>query len=395
MIQALDSPFLAQDRPSGPLFMARPSGSAQRLGALATRNGIRVVVANPDPVARNLQITQSYHELTRALARQFGGRNAPWTAFATWASKQAGTFIRHEEIPEPLINLLKHRRFGHDTDLLRGPLLRWAGCTSEDVSDHVADGNHRIYARMAPLFADFVQLARKSPSYDPPRIAAFLSLISEDTSNGVVLQRAFQSYYEALFEPDEKLRAEHIFAGNVLVSLHEQIRLQESIAGALGSPIRQAVDATAERLSAFPGTLYRWASHTALIFAAPLVRRFERDWRGVATRCLMTLSLPDERLRLGADVPQANGTNPFPDDLQHLSLPATCGLVAEHDRRPATDHAGVAGSAAVDWASLTDRMAYVVDFFRSRQQHASLFLAPYNRRQVEAIRQGKVPGGRL
>lgn len=47
------------------------------------------IAALPDPVVRNLWITQSYAELSVAFARRTGG-GANWCTFATWASKQAG-----------------------------------------------------------------------------------------------------------------------------------------------------------------------------------------------------------------------------------------------------------------------------------------------------------------
>src|SRR6476660_5043129 len=50
-----------------------------------------------DPVIRNLQITQCYHELSAAMAERTG-LNANWCTFATWASKQAGQTIRKEDL---------------------------------------------------------------------------------------------------------------------------------------------------------------------------------------------------------------------------------------------------------------------------------------------------------
>ena len=59
----------------------------------------QVIHLDDDPVRRNLLITQSYHDLSSALAAQLGRENANWCTFATWASRTAGTFIRDEEIP--------------------------------------------------------------------------------------------------------------------------------------------------------------------------------------------------------------------------------------------------------------------------------------------------------
>jgi hypothetical protein len=55
------------------------------------------LVTIADPVIRNLQITQSYCELSQALSR-FVGNAANWCTYATWASKQAGVTIRQEDL---------------------------------------------------------------------------------------------------------------------------------------------------------------------------------------------------------------------------------------------------------------------------------------------------------
>src|SRR5882672_5225622 len=52
-----------------------------------------------DPILRNLQITQSYYELSQSVAG-LTGFSANWCTFATWASKQAGQTIRQEDLPQ-------------------------------------------------------------------------------------------------------------------------------------------------------------------------------------------------------------------------------------------------------------------------------------------------------
>lgn len=54
-----------------------------------------------------------------------------------------------------------------------------------------------------------------------------------------------------------------------------------------------------------------------------------------------------------------------------------------------------AGSAARDWGDLGDRMNLIVDLFRTRQQDRVLYDQPFTFMQVEALRQGQVPHGRL
>jgi hypothetical protein len=50
---------------------------------------------------------------------------------------------------------------------------------------------------------------------------------------------------------------------------------------------------------------------------------------------------------------------------------------------------------ARDWRRLEDRMTYIVNLFRGRQRSRDLFSPPYDRHQVEALRAGVVPTGRL
>src|SRR5258705_7196888 len=59
------------------------------------------IAALADPVVRNLQITQCYHELALVLAERTGP-NANWCTFATWASNQAGVTIRKEDLAHAL-----------------------------------------------------------------------------------------------------------------------------------------------------------------------------------------------------------------------------------------------------------------------------------------------------
>src|SRR5688572_8279700 len=59
------------------------------------------IVALQDSIVRNLQITQCYHELTKALSARLPD-DANWCTFATWASKQAGQSIRGQDLSHTL-----------------------------------------------------------------------------------------------------------------------------------------------------------------------------------------------------------------------------------------------------------------------------------------------------
>lgn len=365
--------------------------------ALTTPEAVRAVIANADPIVRNLQITQSYHELSAALNERYGGVDVAWTAHATWASKQAGTFIRNEEVPAPLRRFLAGGRgawWRPSTWLRRHRLLEYARATVADVAANIAAGNHQVYTRLARIFADYLSLARELGGPDPARLDALLDAVVErDPSVDEPLRRAFVHYHAALFEGDARKRAELVFLANALVGWHEQIRLQEAIDGALSAPIRRALDDPERRWTRWPlpGWLRRLGAAAFRTVFAPAIRHFEREWKQVATECLMTLGLPSGRLELGDDVPPLPDGRMFPAALERIEHPEALELLARFDATPDTTR----GSGARDWTMLEDRMNYIVDLFRSRQQEAEMLAPPFTPEQAAAIRVGRLPGGRL
>jgi hypothetical protein len=109
------------------------------------------------------------------------------------------------------------------------------------------------------------------------------------------------------------------------------------------------------------------------------------------TRWFMTIKLPAETLRLGQDVPRLETGEMFPVELRQLQHPALLGLLQELDGTLDSSR----GSAANDWGCLYDRMNFLVDFFRSRQQDGRLYQQPFCDAQVAIIRAGGVPAGPL
>jgi len=53
------------------------------------------------------------------------------------------------------------------------------------------------------------------------------------------------------------------------------------------------------------------------------------------------------------------------------------------------------GDAASDWARLRERMNYIVNLFRSRQQDPSLAVPPFSAEQLVTMQAGTVPSGPL
>ena len=66
-----------------------------------TESDVTRIAALHDPAARNTQITEAYWQLSAETERRILG-HANWCTFATWASRQAGVTIRHEDLADTL-----------------------------------------------------------------------------------------------------------------------------------------------------------------------------------------------------------------------------------------------------------------------------------------------------
>jgi hypothetical protein len=105
----------------------------------------------------------------------------------------------------------------------------------------------------------------------------------------------------------------------------------------------------------------------------------------------MQLALPGgASLPLGRDIPKAAAARDFlPAALKNIATPDDLvNLLETYDRaRGATD----VGSASVDWRVLDDRMNFIVNLFRSRQQDAELLGQPFSEAQRAEIEARRVP----
>jgi hypothetical protein len=375
-------------------------------GPLSSPEWVRAIIENPDATARNLQITQSYHQFTVDFAARSGVVDVCWCGFATWASKQAGRFIRGEQIPPALLDALGLNAGGESTTtrpwywfllpkwLLRSPsFLSYARMSVEDTSRHIAEGNRLVYSKLAPIFASFFDWLGQEPRPTPERLDAFLEGLAADLTPHNEIRQAFSAYYQALFETDEKIKAELILHANILIGLHEQIRLQEAIEGALRAPIQRALDDPKRRLHDMPVPLFIRQAIAAIfkwVFGAA-IQSLEARWLRVATQGMMTLATPGGALRLGDDVPPLSDGHMYPGALRQLSYPPLIALIEEWDYTPSS----ISGSGAKDWSSLRDRLNYIIDLFRSRQQATYMAAPPFSAEQAAAIQKGEAPSGPL
>ena len=136
--------------------------------------------------------------------------------------------------------------------------------------------------------------------------------------------------------------------------------------------------------------------------------------RELSTELLMTMPLPNGTLRLGEDIPAAPGMGLWPIDLERLEndeLVAVMRQYGAYDARElglgtrdrfegwlnrtlvwlANVTPVAQGTAAKDWAQLSQRMRFIFEYFRSRQQDAALFAAPFSAVQEASIRDRRLP----
>ena len=368
------------------------------------------IIAMTEPVPRNLRITLSYHDMTLAMSELVGTKNVSWVGFATWASRTAGRFIRNDYMPnivnaymEKLAFFHRGMHFAHNvltgvrrrhTPPPRSLLEATVERVSDIITDHIATGNNSLYTDVAPVFARMVERFRGATVRDRRELATFQAELRPgpvERDGQDLLAEAFGYYHEAIFETDCKRKAELILLANNLVGYHEQSRLQQHIFHSLNAPVASLIaDAAHQRAHQLTHASMH-ASVDGMIdrMLRPFYKWLQVEWASVATRWLMRIELPNMTLSLGEDLPSRCEHYMFPKDLMVIEHPALSELLERMDYTPDT----VEGSAAENWGSLEDRMNFIVDFFRTRQQDESLFMAPFPEPQINEIRRNEIPDG--
>lgn len=366
-----------------------------------------------DPVVRNLQITQCYYEISRAL-RQLTGASANWCTFATWASKQAGQTIRGED----LVRFFQdHFRGSPEIGDAVGGIVEkvsklgfhWAAPALVEkilvvlnpaaafarASDAVARGNRKVFEEIGREFARYLATFAADTSFDADKTSRFCAgLRPGDPPNGQRLLRdAFAACCEARFHADPDARSELNLFANLLAGFHEQTRLQPEIAEALDAAIN--ADQVKRSMLEFllPAFWLRLRHDIARRLGRKLpldealdllLMEAQRLIRQVITHHLMTLHLSGEILQLGKDLQGS-----FPPPLGQIANAKLKELLTRIDPTPDS----VAESGALDWANFDDRMHFITDFFRCYQERSALFDPPFTDEQVAELRVGRKPAG--
>jgi hypothetical protein len=160
----------------------------------------------------------------------------------------------------------------------------------------------------------------------------------------------------------------------LLIGLHEQTRLQPQIEQAMTVPLEMFSKSSRKQ-----GVKNRHPAMTRKVISRAV------------TQMMMSISLPSRELKLGQSVIAPTGVNSFPRDLQTIESARCLELVRAFEFGQDT----LSGSGAENWASLRDRMGFVVDFFRSHQQYKRMWEMPFQSEQAQVIESGHFPAGPL
>jgi len=337
-----------------------------------TRRQIDAIIAlDADAVLRNLKITQCYHDLSISMAGAVGAENLNWCAFATWASKTAGRFVRGEPLAmfrDSLVNQPKLtetldrlnfllRRFDAATGISRLALLAAIEAPVREVSGHIAAGNLAVFTELAPLFSLLSLRLDTAAEYDSGLLGSLLDALqlkpgASENGGQDSLRRAVSGFFQARFEGHAERKAECMLLANALTGLHEQVRLQPAIAGALELPFAAVMAAFIDHhfASGTAGTTRRRLRGLTLNAAKPLLARLERElnrvWHECVTGIFMTLRLPEGEIHLGKDLRPLPGGPLFPKELQAIENGELRALLV----RFRADGASALASGATDWA---------------------------------------------
>ena len=160
------------------------------------------ITAIPDPIVRNLNITQCYYELSKSM-EELIGINPNWCTFAVWASKQAGQSIRHEDINRTFeyyfrnspeiksilknISVVESLKNLPEINTIIDSVVKVINV--EDIfrasASAVATGNRKVFDEIGKEFARFLAVFRNENDFTQEKINEYCAVLkSGDPPDG-------------------------------------------------------------------------------------------------------------------------------------------------------------------------------------------------------------------
>ena len=371
---------------------------------------VAVIVAMPDPIVRNLWITQAYHDLGVRMGAHLTGKESTgegsWASYGTWASRTAGSTMRYQILPseirdaynadrafrDALDRVGKHswlRKLGMVRFLDNHTLMGIFETELSRISGHVAKGNGIVFAELAPVYANMIAKFDQGEILQGEALEEFIAAqdLKGEPESIAIFEDAIRNYFLAMRTEEQVQRAQLICLANLQAGLHEQQRLQGPIAAALEAPVTEGLLKVrhwwlVQLLLKVPvlGWLLRQLDRGFLA----LLPEVERLAEVLETKLMMAIKMHTISMPLSEDVPpNADGTM-FPPDLEPVVLPELTKLLEQWAGSMSTN----ANSGARNWKNLDDRMRFIFALFRSRQQTPDLLAQPFTEQEREALLSG-------
>jgi hypothetical protein len=412
---------------------------AEVLGALLAPDKVHDIawLVNESPWEANRDIMEGYFAISNALGVLLHGdhgipENATFPTFAVWTTETLRSEVdRGGYTRQPYAFFRPARRIYKRTARV---VLR----DDEVIARNIARGEAAIYEEIGPAIHHLIKTIvdhlhplvedRELPSSAWQQIwEDYGSKLIEESerlsehqrypdqyeavasAEVTTLQHAIQPYFEVVSKglsrwdidaAERKERAELILLGNVRCEAYAQYRLQPVLERNLAyipDAIRMMIGSRLMGRNTTSSQLLRRAYRRV----EPAAEVIDEGFRIAATRHAYLALIGDEELRLGRDLPvppPANlvlrGRQPqldqerygcgdfFPYSLQTLDNSAIWAAWQQYDRS-----SGDGTRTAVDsWLRYEERMSYLVNLFRSRQQLTGLYGMPRSIRRPEPSR---------
>lgn len=356
-----------------------------------------------DDFYRNRWITYGYYDISSRLATLIEhnapgttpvAHNASWCTFSTWSSRTIGQNMRPDEITPSLDRLLRRYRYviwpvGWLLRLLDRHRKTRNGAV---VARVLALGNRLVFGEIGHAVVGFIEEFGGSTEFDPEKWEKFRDTIEASAPTDLfqkgdleLLKDGLECYYLARWQKDERLKAELVLKGNLLIGVYEQCRLDPTVKAALSLFPRRLLRVEKSRMDALTGrtqlatvTLRRKERPWALRHKSWIRRRLASFYARFLTRWLMTIQMPLDgegiqqwRLGIGLRRP-ADGASPYIaplDNVHGLRCEGLYELLAEYGRLDGTPECARAGN----WSKFEDRMNYISNVFRARQADHALY----------------------
>lgn len=350
-------------------------------------DAVEAICCLPDDLYRLRWVSYAYYDIADRLAKRFG-QNASWPAFARWSAYTIGEALRLDRVNPRLEDALREHSL---PERVTGPLVaiqkQLRSLDDGAMPTVLALGNRMVFHEVAYTMIKFLDWIENQEKRDPDKweeykdsIAAFESTDFFRQGDLEELRDGMSAYYDAWFEPDTVIRAQHVLRGNILIGAYEQWRVDSFFEVALdfnpGALITDLRVGKHDEVGTRPVGVRNAGTRRALRHQWALLNWMSDAYAAFLTRFVLTWDAPlfgarPTALRLGSDIPSHRHAAVYSCNLDELD-PEVQKLIDRFDRSGGR----LQGSGARNFRRFTDRMSFIVNLFRSQQQNQNLTVPP-------------------